>query len=83
LPIASLPGELGWPSSRQPVGRKNFAKVDAACRFAIATGKQAAISALADLEGILAGEAGTTITVAEAGLVYTAPSRLMANTARK
>jgi carbamate kinase len=45
-------------------------KVDAACSFAAATGKKAAIGALADLEKILAGEAGTTISVAEPGVVY-------------
>jgi carbamate kinase len=36
-------------------------KVDAACRFAAATGKKAAIGALPDLSKILAGKAGTTI----------------------
>jgi carbamate kinase len=36
-------------------------KVDAACRFAAATGKPAAIGALADLSRIIAGEAGTTV----------------------
>jgi carbamate kinase len=36
-------------------------KVDAACRFAAATGKPAAIGALADLNRIVAGEAGTTV----------------------
>jgi carbamate kinase len=36
-------------------------KVDAACRFAAATGKPAAIGALADLNRIIAGEAGTTV----------------------
>jgi carbamate kinase len=45
-------------------------KVQAACRFANATGKRAAIGALADLEGILAGEAGTTVSTAEQGLTY-------------
>ena len=37
-------------------------KVDAACRFARATGKTAAIGALADLSAILAGKAGTTVS---------------------
>ena len=37
-------------------------KVEAACHFAEATGKRAAIGALKDLPGILRGEAGTTIT---------------------
>ena len=45
-------------------------KVDAACRFAAATGKQAAIGALADLGRILAGEAGTTVCPGESGLIY-------------
>ncbi len=36
-------------------------KVQAACRFATATGNRAAIGALADLKAIIAGEAGTTI----------------------
>jgi carbamate kinase len=50
-------------------------KVQAACRFANATGKRAAIGALADLELILAGEAGTTISTAEQGLAYAPPAR--------
>jgi carbamate kinase len=45
-------------------------KVSAACRFVKATGRRAAIGALADLEKILAGEAGTTISADEAGIVY-------------
>jgi carbamate kinase len=36
-------------------------KVEAACRFAAATGKPAAIGALRDLSRIIAGEAGTTV----------------------
>jgi carbamate kinase len=36
-------------------------KVEAACRFAAATGKRAAIGALSDLDQIIAGEAGTTV----------------------
>jgi carbamate kinase len=36
-------------------------KFDAACRFAEATGKTAAIGALADIPGIVAGEKGTLI----------------------
>jgi carbamate kinase len=47
-------------------------KVNAACRFAAATGKKAAIGALADLSRIIAGEAGTTVSVKESGLVYAA-----------
>jgi carbamate kinase len=38
-------------------------KVDAACHFAEATGKRAAIGALKDLAAIVQGEAGTTVTV--------------------
>jgi carbamate kinase len=44
-------------------------KVDAACMFAERTGKRAAIGALADLRKIAAGEAGTTVTTDEKGLV--------------
>jgi carbamate kinase len=45
-------------------------KVDAACRFASATGKRAAIGALGDLSKIIAGEAGTTVSSDESGVVY-------------
>jgi len=48
-------------------------KVDAACKFAAATGKKAAIGALADLGRIIAGEAGTTISAKERGIVYAGP----------
>ena len=40
-------------------------KVMAACKFAAATGKSAAIGALADLNKIIAGEAGTTVSAKE------------------
>ena len=43
-------------------------KVDAAARFVEATGKRAAIGALADIEQIVAGHAGTSVvTAAERG----------------
>ena len=45
-------------------------KVEAARRFAVATRNPAAIGSLADLEKIVAGEAGTTISVEEAGITY-------------
>jgi carbamate kinase len=45
-------------------------KVDAACRFARATGKKAAIGALADLSAIIAGEAGTTVSAKEKEVRY-------------
>ena len=45
-------------------------KVDAACRFARATGKRAAIGDLADLARIIAGEAGTTIDPSAPDIVY-------------
>ncbi|TMB43124.1 MAG: carbamate kinase [Deltaproteobacteria bacterium] len=45
-------------------------KVEAACRFAAATGKRAAIGALGDLGKIIAGEAGTTVSAKESGVVY-------------
>lgn len=44
-------------------------KVAAACRFAKATGKTAAIGALGDLERVIAGEAGTTVSSAASGIV--------------
>lgn len=44
-------------------------KVAAACAFAQATGKKAAIGALEDLSRIIAGEAGTTISVDCDGMV--------------
>jgi carbamate kinase len=47
-------------------------KVEAACRFATATGKTAAIGAMPDLARILAGEAGTMVDAAGT-TVYRAP----------
>jgi carbamate kinase len=45
-------------------------KVDAACRFALATGKTAAIGALTDLPAIARGEKGTLVARHFAGLSY-------------
>jgi len=45
-------------------------KVDAACHFAEATGKPAAIGALKDLANMLRGEAGTTITTAATSIEW-------------
>ena len=45
-------------------------KVEAACRFAEATGKAAAIGALEDLPAIVRGEAGTTITKAATAVAW-------------
>jgi len=42
-------------------------KVTAACRFATATGKPAAIGALRDLSRIMAGKAGTTVHLEQGG----------------
>ena len=47
-------------------------KVDAACHFAEATGKAAAIGALKDLAAIVRGAAGTTITKAATGVEWAA-----------
>jgi carbamate kinase len=47
-------------------------KVDAACRFAEMTGRQAGIGALKDLSSILRGDAGTTISTAAAGVEWAA-----------
>jgi len=65
-------------ASPSALGRMQFAagsmgpKVEAACRFVSATGKRAAIGALADLGRIIAGEAGTTVSSNESGIVYAA-----------
>ena len=48
-------------------------KVEAACRFAESTGKAAAIGALADLPGIVAGTAGTTVSGDTTETVWHAP----------
>jgi carbamate kinase len=45
-------------------------KVDAACRFAEATGKAAAIGALKDLGAILRGDAGTTVSGTASGIEW-------------
>jgi carbamate kinase len=45
-------------------------KVAAACRFTTATGKSAAIGALADLSRIIAGEAGTMVSSRDTGIAY-------------
>jgi carbamate kinase len=45
-------------------------KVEAACQFALATGKTAAIGALADLPGILRGAKGTLVSRDFSGLSY-------------
>jgi carbamate kinase len=45
-------------------------KVRAACRFAAATGKRAAIGALSDLSRIVSGDAGTTVSSTENGILY-------------
>ena len=45
-------------------------KVDAACRFAEATGRTAAIGALADIPAIVAGEKGTSISAGHEGIAW-------------
>jgi carbamate kinase len=45
-------------------------KVDAACRFATATGKTAAIGSLADIPAIVRGEKGTLIDTKVEGLTW-------------
>jgi carbamate kinase len=52
--------------------RTMTAKVSAACRFAATTGRRAAIGAVADLPMILAGKAGTTVSIVEPGITYAA-----------
>jgi carbamate kinase len=45
-------------------------KVEAACNFARSTGRKAAIGALADIERIVNGTAGTTISTGQADVTY-------------
>ena len=45
-------------------------KVEAACHFAEATEKKAAIGALKDLQSILQGGAGTTVSTASSGILW-------------
>ena len=45
-------------------------KVDAACAFARATGRTAAIGALADIPAIVSGEKGTLIDARFDGMTY-------------
>jgi carbamate kinase len=45
-------------------------KVDAACQFAEATGKTAAIGALADLPAIIRGEKGTLVDMSNKAMTY-------------
>jgi carbamate kinase len=79
--------DWGKPSQRQirrtsPAALRGYSfpagsmgpKVDAACRFVEATGKSAAIGALRDLSAILAGDAGTTVTAKETGMVFAGAS---------
>ena len=47
-------------------------KVIAACDFAKTTGKPAAIGALADIDAMLAGTAGTRVTADVEGVVFAA-----------
>jgi len=58
-PIRRMSAEAlaGMPFAAGSMGPK----VEAACRFAAATGKRAAIGALPDLSRIIAGEAGTIV----------------------
>ncbi len=48
-------------------------KVEAACDFASATGRPAAIGTLADIEGLVAGTAGTQITTDASGIELADP----------
>jgi carbamate kinase len=57
-------------------------KVRAACRFAQETGRRAAIGSLTDLREILAGDAGTTISTREAGIVFAPATHTMADGTR-
>jgi carbamate kinase len=45
-------------------------KVEAACRFAVATGHTAAIGALADIPAMVGGDKGTLIDQRFVGITY-------------
>ena len=45
-------------------------KVEAACEFARKTGKTAVIGALADIEAIVQGKAGTRVSTEKSGITY-------------
>ena len=45
-------------------------KVRAACNFAAATGKKAAIGALSDLQALVSGDRGTTISMQGSGIKF-------------
>jgi carbamate kinase len=49
-------------------------KVSAACDFARATGKRAVIGALADIDAMLAGTAGTTVSTQVSGVMFAGES---------
>jgi carbamate kinase len=68
------------PDALLPEHKHEFAegsmlpKVIAACDFARATGRVAAIGALADIEAMLAGTAGTRVSIEADGMRFAAPS---------
>ena len=81
--VANLYENFGTPAQRavqaahpEALEKLNFAegsmgpKVSAACQFARATGKPAAIGQLSDLGRILRGEAGTLIAMDVTGIHY-------------
>jgi multidrug efflux pump subunit AcrA (membrane-fusion protein) len=65
-------GAAGARAGCGPLRDADRRRCEAACRFASATGKRAAIGALAELGKIVAGEAGTTVSPKESGIVYAA-----------
>ncbi|GAA2019750.1 carbamate kinase [Catenulispora yoronensis] len=69
-PDALLPAHAG-----QFAAGSMLPKVTAACDFARATGRPAVIGALADIEGLVAGTAGTSIRVDADGVVTAAEGR--------
>jgi carbamate kinase len=66
------PDALGEHLDEFPAGSMR-PKVEAACEFARATGRPAAIGTLAEIEGLVAGTAGTQITTEAAGLELADP----------
>src|SRR5215470_17904867 len=70
--VAADPGVLLTKYEAEFAAGSMLPKVIAACDFAKTTGKPAAIGALADIDAMLAGTAGTRVTADVEGVVFAA-----------
>jgi carbamate kinase len=69
--VAADPGVLLAEYETEFAAGSMLPKVIAACDFAKQTGKPAVIGALADIDAMLAGTAGTRVAVGAAGVTFT------------